>query len=30
MGVGAGGQGVEPPVRTREKLAQDMVGNKVR
>jgi hypothetical protein len=26
MGVGAGGQGVEPPVRVWEKLAQNMVG----
>ncbi len=30
MGVGAGGQGVEPPVRAWEKLPEDMVSNKVR
>jgi hypothetical protein len=30
MGVGAGGQGVEPPVRVIEKLVKDVGGNKVR
>ncbi len=30
MGVGAGGQGVKPPVRVWEKLVKDVGGNKVR
>ncbi len=29
MGVGAGGQGVEPPVRVWKKLVQDICGIKL-